>query len=141
MKILAIDPGSKEMGFYDGKTWWTETFKGIRAERLGQALKRLERIFAEAKPDVVVYEEQFHRGKDATKCLVGLAGITEAVAANSGSAVVYVSNQKIKSWTGAKTKEAAITWARTKVRPGTINEHEADAIAIYYYALENIEVG
>lgn len=162
MRLLAIDPGTKHMGWFDGEQWGTWDFpeKLPRAERLALALRALEEKIRGEMTDsldvdyTVVYEEQFNRGRDATKCLLGVQGIIEAVATDAGSAVLFLNNSTTKKWTGAKTKDQMIKWAARKVdhlnvvgvqfcppECTSLNEHEADAIAIYYYALEHMEIG
>lgn len=144
MKIIHFDIG-KNMAFAHnacGDVIVTEhrLFDGPRAHRAGQTrlwlARRLKEIKAGPGLEAVVYERPFARGRDATRCLWGLAGIIEAEATNAGLPVVDSENKQIKKFaalTGVATKENLMDAARLLGYLGDI-EHEADAYCGLKYA-------
>ena len=156
MRLLAIDPGTNFVGVcsaYDHRTWnLNPTKKAGRAERLSLLAEKLTDALSEdyTNPyDFVVYETPFCRGRDATRCLWGAAGVIEAVAHSCGVGVYDVNNAALRRWaTGSGKKQVkdkgskdnpmmqkALTLAK-----GPLTEHEADATCLYHYVLENLEV-
>lgn len=118
-------------------------FEGARAARQGELLTYLTNLLEEAKAnlDIVVYETPFARGRDATRCGWGQAGIIEAVATSAGLPVLDVAVSTIKKFAtadGHAPKTAMIDAARKMGYTGK-NEHEADAVCLLRYAEENCE--
>lgn len=161
MRILAIDPGTNEVGFCgpDGSGTWrlNPRKKADRAERLAGLAAQLAAALTDdgeggrANPfDFVVYETPFCRGRDATRCLWGAAGVIEAIAHSCGVGVYDVNNAALRRWaTGSgakrvKDKSAAenpmMVKAVALVGTPVHTEHEADAICLYYYVLANYEI-
>ncbi len=121
------------------------TTKGIRSHRASQILAWLTALFRSCEwagqpIDAVIYETPFARGRDATRCLWGIAGLIEAVATAAGAAVVDVQPSKIKAWaTGSgKADKDAMTAAAKRMGYAGDNEHEADAYCLLKYGEENI---
>jgi len=156
--LMAIDPGSKEMGVMFTGCSAPFTLRVSAHKRPGRELRewrfadlsqQLENLFKYEARDVdcVIYERPFCRGMDATRCLWGIAGIIEALATLSGCAVLDVGPGTITSWalgTGKapkkRDKNPMIELAST-MGYGTLNEHEADALMLYHYGLQHIETG
>lgn len=149
MKILAIDPGTYETGVSWGErpiTWW---MSGRREERLQEFMANLDATLREAEETsepygLVAYERPFARGRDATRCLWGLAGIIEAMAEHHGAAVVDIPNQTLKAWAtqaGLKRDKAPMIAAMEKLTGySDLNEHEADAACIFEYVTATMVV-
>lgn len=149
MKLMAIDPGSKEMGImYHGLDRpFTLKFLGDRPARLADVMLRLGWLFLNHAPlvDTVLYERPFARGGPATRCLWGVAGIIEAVATEHGCATLDITPSMLKKWAlgkggGKRDKAPMIELANTMGYDG-LNEHEADALLLYHYGLEHIKSG
>lgn len=127
-------------GFEDFVVTEHRKFEGPRAHRAGATrqwvAQRLQEIKEACGLDAVVYERPFARGRDATRCLWGIAGIIEAEATNAGLPVVDAENKSIKKFateTGAATKENLLEAARRLGYLGNV-EHEADAYCGLKYA-------
>ena len=145
-KILAVDPGTTEMGLYDGSHYTTiaANRKKPRYERLGFMAEKLGSWFAEFGPyDFVVYEEQFVRGGPATKALYGVVGVIEALSTMSGAGVMPIPQGTLRRWAekegpdGLKGKALYEQIAVNKdeylaAGPG-VTEHVFDAACIYYF--------
>lgn len=160
MRLLAIDQGSKHAGFYDGTTPTPIELNPdlIRHERMLEFKKALEGFLGSEEPfDAVAYETPFNRGLDATRCGWGLAGIIEAVATEYGAAVVDVPNTTLKAWVGIHVGRGAKGANESKFDVNKapmivkaeeltlwqfpdLNEHVADAIVLYHYVLERVEI-
>jgi Holliday junction resolvasome RuvABC endonuclease subunit len=152
MRILAIDPSSTCMGLYDGTSSVTIASLGDRPKRLAELATQLVGFLQMSQPDVVVYEEQFVRGRAATVALYGAVGLIEATATQYGAAVIPAPQATLRKWCQGKvgkikdTKEL-MQKAASHCMCGKSNvavpqtEHEWDAAAIYYYAKENVTRG
>lgn len=161
MRLLAIDQGSKHAGFYDGVTPTPIELNPdlIRHERMFEFKKALVGFLeaAEQPFDVVAYETPFNRGPDATRCGWGLAGIIEAIATEYGAAVVDIPNTTLKSWAGihigrgakgANESKFDINKAPMIIKAEELtlwefpdlNEHQADAIVLWHYVHEKMEM-
>ena len=115
-------------------------FTGPRAHRQGQLLDWLPSILTIGL-DLVVYETPFARGRDATRCGWGSAGVIEAAASLAGLPVLDVAVATIKKFatgSGNAPKEAMI-YAATMLGYEGANEHEADAWCLLKYAEQNAE--
>lgn len=152
MKLLAIDPGSTELGLYDGERAATISGgKGARAERLAKIGVGLVDFLTEHGPyDFVVYEEQFSRGDGATRALYGCVGVIECSAINSGAGVMSVPQPTMRAWAalgfiGSRPKKRE-EWKRLYMVLG-VNEacsqgvdlktqDEYDAACIYAYIMD-----
>lgn len=152
MKLLAIDPGSKELGLYDGNvaaTLYLGEKNADRPDRLADLGVQLNDFIAEHGPyDFVAYEEQFVRGGATTKALFGVVGIIECTAVNSGAGVLSVPQSMIRKWAGEMAewagkvaghekevyKTAAMTCAHVDMEFSS--EHEYDAACVYYYVTQ-----
>ena len=153
MRLVAIDPGSNYCGVYDGNNLYTlnlnPTKNAKRPERLANLYNELADMLSCNWYDFVVYETPFCRGRDATRCLWGVAGIIEAAAHYHGAGIIDVANTALRRWaTGTGKKQVKdkgsksnpmFVKARELAPPvfwGKMNEHEADAICLYHYTLE-----
>lgn len=148
MKIIHFDIGANmalaHNGFGDFIVTEHKLFTGPRAHRAGATglwlRRRLSEIRDECGLDAVVYERPFARGRDATRCLWGIAGLIEAEATNAGLPVVDSENKSIKKFateTGAATKDNLLEAALRLGYIGDI-EHEADAYCGLKYAERHI---
>ena len=145
MKIIAFDLGAHFAMAHNGfpEVVCTEhgVFTGPRAHRAGATLHYITRRLRECADnkvpmDVAVYELPFARGRDATRCLWGLAGIIEAACTNAGLAVLDVTPGEIKKFAtgkGGASKEEMMDAAEALGYAGG-NEHEADAFMLLKYA-------
>jgi Holliday junction resolvasome RuvABC endonuclease subunit len=91
----------------------------------------------------VVYERPFSRGLDATRCLWGYAGVLESMAHAYELPVLDQVPSPIKKFmTGSgKAKKLEMIAAAQKMVPSVKGEHEADAVALAWYAINNVKVG
>lgn len=118
-----------------------QEFIGDRPYKLAKIQVWLEKYFQWDSFDVVVYERPFHRGP-ATRVLWGIAGILEAVAIRSNAVVFDVAVPTIKKFatgSGRAFKNEMIDAAQRRFDYPGNNEHEADALCLYHYALANVE--
>lgn len=145
VKILAIDPSSTDAGICSNERPVTWRMHGEdRTARLADFHARLKAELSAAEDggapyDIVVYERPFARGKDATRCLWGVAGIIEALGHLAGAAVLDIPNQTLKKWAGVgnlKNKEGMIAAMEARTGFRGLNEHEADALALREYVIE-----
>jgi Holliday junction resolvasome RuvABC endonuclease subunit len=91
--------------------------------------------------DLVVYETPFARGRDATRCGWGSAGVIEAAASLAGLPVLDISVATIKKFatgSGNAPKSEMIAAAQRLGYDGA-NEHIADAWCLLKYAEQNAE--
>ena len=152
MKIVAIDIG-KYMGFYNGTEAHTE-FLGdkpkkyigeFRHERFKDFQNFLTGYLILQAPDVVAYERPFSRGLAATRSGWGYAGIIEAVATDCGAAVLDPTNGSIRKWATGSGKKAGskdpMIAAAKRLSGLDVDEHSADAICMWHYVNETMEVG
>ena len=144
MKIIYFDIGANmafaHNGFGDFVVTGHRKFEGPRAHRAGATrlwlAGRLEEVQTVCGLDLVVYERPFARGRDATRCLWGIAGIIEAEATNAGLPVVDAENKAVKKFAtggGAANKAGLLEAAQRLGYVGEI-EHEADAYCGLKYA-------
>ena len=143
MKIIAFDLG-KNMSFAHNlnKTPFAthKTFDGTRAERLASTMVWLLAIDWHHF-DACIYETPFARGRDATRCGWGVAGLIEACASNSCVPVMDAAVSTIKKFAtghGKACKEDMVAAAQRFGYKGS-NEHEADAVCLLKYAEANLE--
>lgn len=156
MKLLAIDPGSRVMGWA-----FVDTDKGgiietgvivatgsTRPERLGSILHQLTRFIKDRLPDYVAYEEQFVRGGAATKALFGVVGVIEAVANIANAGVIAAPQSMTVKWlarelntTDTKDRKALYKRYATEqlkiIRP---EQDEYDAASILSFIVHNAKV-
>lgn len=150
MRVLALDLGTNMAAAW-GDTpshGGTAHFvaggpKAKRPEKLANIHKWLVSfLISPGSVDAVVFERPFARGQGATRMLWGIAGIIEAVAHESGVAVIDLPPASIKKWatgSGKASKEDMLDAARGMGYIGS-NEHEADAYCLLQYALSKIKV-
>lgn len=148
MKIIALDIGSNMAMAHNLRgvpSVLSCEFKGDRPTRAAETQVWLERrLQVLVAADVVVYERPFNRGRDATRCSWGLAGIIEACATRAGMAVLDVENGTVKRFALGKrdirgaTKQDMIAAAQLMGYTGD-NEHEADAWCLLQYAMEKVQ--
>ena len=144
MRILALDLG-QNTGWAivqggDVVSSGSVRFVGDRQTRAARFLVWLQN-FEEQACDVWIYERPFVRGRDATRCLWGLAGIVEAVGPNCGAAVLDAELKTVKKFmtgSGAAEKAGMIDAVAQVIGAAPATDHEADAIAIGLYASENV---
>lgn len=141
MNIIAFDLGATigwacNAPFAGGH----KLFTGLRAHRQGQLLAWLPHMLSGGL-DLVVYETPFARGRDATRCGWGSAGVIEAAASLAGLPVIDVAVATIKKFAtrdGRASKDMMIRAAQRLGYQGS-NEHEADAFWLLKYAEQNAE--
>lgn len=117
----------------------TLKFDGDRPRRLSTLYNWAHKVCTMKVIDVVVYERPFCRGMAATRSLWGMAGVVEAAATAAGAAVVDVELNRIKKYTGVKGRTKPLDWARKKGY-NIETDHEADALALLHYFLDNAEI-
>ena len=161
--LLAIDPGSNEVGLYWGpgrsRTLYltdqslskSKRAQTPRPERLANLLQQLDDFIDDHKLEFqfAAYEEQFVRGGGATKALFGAVGVAEAAATRRGLGMISIPQSTVRKWTmrysrgegGAKGGNSACAKYHEPMRwLSEMTEHERDACAIWYYMQENGEV-
>lgn len=151
MKLVAIDIG-KYAGLFNGETAHTEflgdppknfgaPYRHVRFQKFNNFLYGYLLMHA---PDVVAYERPFSRGLDATRSGWGYAGIVEAVSTQLGCAVLDPMNGSIRKWaTGTAKKSGSKDPMILKAKELTgieVDEHSADAICMWHYVMETMEV-
>lgn len=151
MKLLAIDPGTYQAGFYSSVRRATLSMNHIkegRPRRLSTLATFLaELIVEDGGYDFIAYEEQFVRGGAATKALFGAVGVIEAIADTSGCGVLSVPQSTVRTWlvekwSQPKSKDPKVyTDAAARYLVGAkehalMTEHEKDACCIYHYVME-----
>lgn len=158
MRLLAIDPGSNEVGLYWGpgtrktlKLYETRLpVKTPRPRRLNNLAKQLADAVFEFGPfDFAVYEEQFVRGGPATKALYGAVGVLEAVLDLHEIGIMALPQSTVRRWAkqqlpvggsilGAKLLYSAVA----SIKDPQIeqrSEHEDDACVLWHFTRENGE--
>ena len=151
-RILAIDPGTKQLGLYDGEQGMTMFAdpKKSRPERLAELGLKLVEWLEEQEPyDFVVYEEQFTRGDAATRALYGVVGIIECAAINAGAGVMPLPQGTLRKWaeledtSGAKGKglyeSLAVTRDPRLMHLPGVTEHVFDAACVYHFIADHGE--
>ena len=144
MNILALDLGQYMAAMGTGIGPMSRHFDGNRVERAAQTLVWLDELKFKCGRhgwDVVIYERPFVRGGHATRALWGLAGLIEAVFGGS-AAIMDLTPGSIKKWAtghGGASKEPMQTAAMLFGYPD-LNEHEADAVCLYFLARELCKV-
>lgn len=157
MRLLAIDPGSYNCGWYDGEHFGTwvlgkpgETPLPARLCALFGCLESRD------KGDFVAVEETFMRGIAATAALNKVIGVIELQAQLGRAGVLHVSNSEVRKWaTGTGRKQVAkkadadnpmLNRARQLLvaygQPSkNLDEHSADAVCLWHYVMEMHENG
>lgn len=156
IRIIAFDLGSTMAWAHngsgcpivDGSGLWSSldarvghaVFTGDRVTRIAAIAKWLK-SFPWSTFDVVVYETPIARGRDATRCLWGIAGVLEAVVTNAGLPILDVAIPTIKKFATGSGSAAKVDMMRAAQRFATkpANDHEGDAICLLHYAIANIE--
>ena len=145
MKVIALDLGSNMALAHNLRGHPSATsiaFRGDRETRAAATQIWLEdRLKVLIAADAVVYERPFARGRDATRCLWGLAGIVEAAATRAGLPVLDVDVSTLKKFATGKagaSKEQMIEAAQLMGYTGD-NEHEADAWCLLQYSMDRIQ--
>lgn len=113
-----------------------------RGQRFSILRQKVLELISTQKPEYVIYERPFARGRDATRCLWGFAAVIEQAAHDSGLASIDQLPGTIKKFAtgrGDASKEAMIQAAEPLAVCFDLNEHEADAILLSLYASENVE--
>lgn len=122
--------------------WDFTAAKSNRADRLCRTLNALDECLRGLMVDVVGFERPFCRGRSATRSLWGQAAMVEAMAQRHGFPVVDEEPKSIKKFitgNGNAKKEQIIEAVELKTGFLGLREHEADAIAGLYYALNYIQ--
>ncbi len=146
MNILAIDCGLR--------TGWALIRDGVvesgvqefglkRGESPGMRFLRfnawLREIFDLGEPDLVVFEQPHHRGGPATHLHLGFISRIEEMCAKNGVEYTMVHTATVKKWatgSGRASKEAVVKKAGELLGREPIDDNEADAVAILYWARE-----
>lgn len=115
-------------------------FTGPRAHRAKDTMRYLKGRLVDCQLagiyfDAAVYERPFVRGRDATRCLWGIAGIIEAVCTDWNMAVVDAENQQLKKWAKGfgGVKDGMLEAAQSLGYIGD-NEHEADCFLLLKFS-------
>lgn len=147
-QVLALDLGSTS-GFaivdpeYGLETCGEFKLKGEnRAQKLAEYDRWLhEQISSMENLRFVIYERPFTRGLPATRMLWGFAGVAEVVATQHGLPVLDELPTTVKKYScgsGKASKEDMIKAATMFCGLNDLREHEADAILLGKYALDNL---
>ena len=143
-KVVALDLGTK-LGVAIGKLPQTITNvseidlaeiteNGDRRDKL-KAFSSVFLSIIDGNPEIstVIYEVPFCRGTHATRLLIGMAGLVEAITP-PGIQVLEVRPTQVKKFatgSGKATKEQMIETANKFInRPMRVTDNEADAIHI-----------
>jgi Holliday junction resolvasome RuvABC endonuclease subunit len=125
-------------------------YRGKRAlcleERLLSFETKLQELITKVTPDIILYEAPHHRGRDATRSLIGFE-ITLRVACYSlGIKAHDVHSRALKKWaTGNGNANKAMMIARANElsprRTKIIDDNEADAVLLLKWGREYVEIG
>lgn len=156
-RILAIDPGSFQVGAYWGEgrsktlhLYDTGKSKAKivatpRPARLSSLATQLYELLDSHPIYFVVYEEQFVRGGAATKALFGAVGVIECVAHTCGAGVMSVPQSTLRKWALSKlsglpkvrtAKELYSEVAASYADTSRMTEHEKDACVLWNFVQE-----
>lgn len=162
MRCLALDLGTSmgwavvsDRGFENWGEFSIASTDGGRPEKFAILAEELNALISRHQDvDFIIYERPFHRGLPATRLLWGVAGIVEYTAHINELAVLDAVPSTIKKYvTGngrAQKSEMIETMEHMLDEQGgydgsgalkTLGEHEADALALGFYAIQNAEVG
>jgi hypothetical protein len=147
MNILALDcathlgwatriDGHIESGVQD--------FSKRRGESNGMMFLRFRkwlREFSELNIGLVCYEAAHHRGGAAVEICVNLTGRAQEFAAAIGAETLPVHTASLKKFvtgSGRAGKEEMMAWFEGKVGRKPIDDNEADAMALLYFAANEI---
>lgn len=155
MIVLGIDPGSVCGWCYlasgaplrEGTTtgFWHLTpgrgdSPGVRFLRLQAELNRLEQAIGQGKIQLVVYEQQHHRGGAATAIAAGLVATLQMWCAARNidfKAVHSATLKKYATGSGRAEKEAMVAKAREALAR-VLTPDEADAFWLMRYGLTEV---
>ena len=168
MKLIAIDPGSTQVGLYDGHKAATFELRRMKRSGVPDTTGRPERLANLAMMlgaalnlgyDYLVYEEQFVRGGAATKALFGAVGVIEAVAHSAGVGVAPIPQGALRKWSNEQLAAdrivipegkgadklrlrtaAELLVPRDRFDVSKFTEHECDAAVLWHYAMQKGEV-
>lgn len=93
--------------------------------------------------DLVVYERAHHRGGAATELCVGLMTRAQEFATRIGAEYMAVHTATLKKYATGKGnagKPEMVSWAAAKVNRFITDDNESDAIALLYYAMDELGV-
>jgi len=118
----------------------SQSFAKKRGESNGLLFLRARKWladFSEHGVDLVAYEQAHFRGGAATEICVGLQTRAQEIAAGWGVPSAPVTTGELKRFAtgnGAAGKGGMIAWAKTKLNREPIDDNEADAIAVAFWA-------
>ena len=145
MNILALDCGTK--------TGWASSFAGhiesgthdftpARGDSPGMRFLRfrswLKDMFSMTDPALVIYERAHMRGGYATDLLVGFTTRIQEECAEQGvecEAVHTATLKKAATGSGRADKAAMIAVAEERFGRTTVDDNEADALCLLWYAM------
>jgi len=93
------------------------------------------------KIDLIVYERAHHRGGAATEIGVGMATRVMEFAAYIGAEYMGVHSATIKKYvtgSGRANKDDMIAWFEKTQNRSPVDDNEADAMALLYFALNEM---
>ena len=105
MKLLAVDPGTYNAGFYDGKLRICKTYgkKDPLEKRLYEFMVDLDYLLTLGRYTAVAFEKNFLRGIHATEALTSQCGIIMAHAEKHECACLPIKITDWKKWAGLST--------------------------------------
>lgn len=131
----------------DGRTdvdFGEMTLTGNRAYRFSSWMHQVhDFLSAKTRVDIVVYETPHMRGRDATRCLFGYAGILEAQAEMAEVPILDVPPRTVKKFiTGSANapKEEVMAVVQRRWAPSVRGLDESDALALAVYTQQNVVV-
>lgn len=151
--ILAIDPGTRVLGWAMKDKWGTFVIDGHRPQRFSNMFNRIYEFMARVRapaayPDrpelVVVHYRPFARGDDATRCGWGMAALIEVAATMNSAAVIDVPEITVRKYHGAPVKADRETLKRWSLQKAwdlgyNVQDHDtSDAVLLLTYAERNI---
>lgn len=151
MNILALDLATKT-GYCTGRdgehgTSGVQTFDvrrgespGMRFLRLSAWLREIEKLTG--KLDLIAYEQAHHRGGAATQCAVGMVTHVLSFAAEKGIDTMPVHTATLKKFAtgGGKADKSAMIIRARELGYAPIDDNEADAIMLYLYSVDSLNV-
>jgi len=147
MNIFALDCGKKTgwaMLVNDSLESGVQEFSLHRGESPGMIFLRfnawLAEMFRLGKPELVVFEQPHHRGGAATHLHLGFVTRIEELCAKANVEYTMVHSATLKKWatgSGRAGKEEMVVRAREFLSREPIDDNEADAVLILYWAKES----
>jgi len=109
--------------------------------RFNKWLGDMYALTADGKIDLIIYEQAHHRGGAATEIAVGLTTRVQEFAEKIRAECASVHTATLKKYitgNGRASKQDMMNWFAETVGREPVDDNEADAMALLYYAAKEI---